>query len=134
MPRVALEPAVGEGSLLEHPEPPNAVVRLSEDAHAEQPERDDQDSTADDGDEQLRSDRGRHAADAADEALSLGPGRRGAPDGAARAGAGRRAGTASGASCADAPARLVISQRPLILATSPSAAVTAATLPVLGST
>ena len=36
VPRVALEPAVGEGSLLEHPEPPDAVVRLSEDAHAEQ--------------------------------------------------------------------------------------------------
>ena len=88
MPRVALEPAVGEGSLLEHPEPPDPFVRLAEDAQPEQADRDDQDRGADERDEQLRADLGRQAAEPRTRALSLGAAeaRR---IGAARAGAGR---------------------------------------------
>ena len=62
MPRVALEPAVCEGSLLKHPDPPDPFVRLAEDAQPEQADRDDEDRGPEERDEQLRADPGRQAA------------------------------------------------------------------------
>ena len=135
VPRVALELAVGEGSLLEHAEParPDRSTRRGRAARAGRPRR-----------PAPRCRRTRRAASC--EPAPAG----GRPRGRARcrpgpAAVARRLGPLApalaeprtrpqGVSGADAPARLVISQRPLILATSPSAAVTATTLPVFGST
>jgi hypothetical protein len=64
---VALELAVREGSFLERPEPPHAVVRLREDAQPEHADGDEQHRGAHEGDEQLGMDLGRQAADSSDE-------------------------------------------------------------------
>ncbi len=66
---VALKLAVRGGSLLECPKPPHPVVRLPEDAQAEQADRDDQHGSAHERNEQLGVDLGRQAPDRADERI-----------------------------------------------------------------
>ena len=67
--RVALELAVCEGALLERSEPPGAVVRLAEDTQPEKADGDHEHRGPDERDEELRVDRGRQPADAADESV-----------------------------------------------------------------
>jgi len=64
---VALEPAVGEGTLLQSPQGLDALVRLAEQAQPEQPEHDDEQDGADERDEQLGVHPGRDAPDGPDQ-------------------------------------------------------------------
>ena len=69
MPGVALELAVGEGSLLERSEATYPVVRLPEHPLPEHADCDEQHGSAHEREEQLGLDLGRQAADSSDERI-----------------------------------------------------------------
>ena len=85
MGRVALELSVCEGPFLEGSERLRPVVRLSENAQTEHPDRDDHHGRAHERDEQLGVDLRRNAADGADDRIvAPAPWRPLLDDGAAR--------------------------------------------------
>ena len=134
MPRVALELAVGEGPFLKRPEPPTRSFDWPRTRSPRRPTATTSTAVPTNATSSLVWTLAGRRPTAADEG-DCRSGRR-----AVVAGRGRSLrrlpapDTLRGRSGADAPARLVISQRPLILATSPSAAVTDRDLAVFGST
>ena len=69
---VAPKLAVCEGSHLERPERPHSLVGLSEESEPEDSHHDDEQGGADERDEELDVDAGRHAADSPDERVIAG--------------------------------------------------------------
>ena len=72
MSRVALQLAVGEGSLLERPECLHSLVRLPEEAESEHCDDDDQQRRPHERDEQLGVNASRQAADSPDQRIAHG--------------------------------------------------------------
>ena len=132
---VAPELAVAEGSHLERPERLHSLVRLSEESQPEHAQDDDEQGRADERDEQLGVDSGRHSADGPDERVVGGaqqPALRGAGSCVLiRYGVSRP--SAQIFSSDVLPTKFVISHWPSIFATSRLPAVTAATFPVATS-
>ena len=128
LPNGMLELAVRDGSPLERPEAPDAIVRLSQHELPEQTDRDEQQGGADERDQQLRSDRDRRTGDGTDERVAHPPPLGGGPK------LLLLGQDAQASRTVEPPIMFVISHAPPIRATSKSAAVTDTTSPVFAST
>ena len=122
-----LELAVRGGPPCERSEAPDAIVRLSEHDLSEQTDRDEQQGRADERDQQLRPYRDRHTGDGSNDRIADPSPVSGGP------GVVLLRQIAQTSRIVEPPTKFVMSHAPPIRATSRSAAVTAATLPVLTS-